>query len=199
MGLFSNIFSKNKLNEPIQNLNTEVSGNDIIIAGEMIKENEPVKEDPSVYYVLFANKISGFKGVPFYTRMLLVNDNPTNNLSIYYEIENEIKNEIISREKIQEVQLNSRIQVENQNNDNDYKLIDKNLTKNALFGGQPLSQYLKEKEELETVSNKNDLNSYYELSITFINLENEIQKVMFRVDKNCDKFVNFLKSCVGKK
>ena len=40
MGLFGNIFKKKKNEEPIKNVNTEVTGNDIIIAGKMIKEGE---------------------------------------------------------------------------------------------------------------------------------------------------------------
>lgn len=199
MGLFSKLFSKNK--EEVKNVNTEVSGTDIIIAGEIVKENEPVKEDPSVYYVLFTNKISGLKGVAFDTRMLLVNDHPVNNLVIYYEFENNVKKEVISRSNIQEITLNTRIQVDGvKHADVDYSSIDNNLISQAEFGGQPLSQFLSNREEkTEEIVDKMTLNSYYELTIVFINEENENQKIMFRIDKNSDKFINFLKNNIGKK
>ena len=199
MGLFSKLFSKNK--EEVKNLNTEVSGTDIIIAGEIVKENEPVKEDPSVYYVLFTNKISGLKEVAFDTRMLLVNDHPVNNLVIYYEFENNVKKEVISRSNIQEITLNTRIQVDGvKHADVDYSSIDKNLISQAEFGGQPLSQFLSNREEkTEEIVDKMTLNSYYELTIVFINEENENQKIMFRIDKNSDKFISFLKNNIGKK
>ena len=200
MGLFSNIFSKNKSTEPIQNLNSEVSGNDIIIAGEVIKDGEPPKEEPSVYYVLFANKISGFKGIPFDTRMLLVNDHPNNNLCVYYEFENEIKKETISRDKIQDVVLVSRIQMDNSNNNSDDTYKDDTLIKEAVFGGQPLSQFLKKVDDnKEEIGNKIDLSSYYELTITFVNEENENSRLIFKITTDCEKFVNFLKTNIGKK
>ena len=40
MGLFGKLFKKNKNEEPIKNVNKEVTGNDIIIDGKMIKEGE---------------------------------------------------------------------------------------------------------------------------------------------------------------
>ena len=95
MGLFGKLFSKNNNEAPVENLNTEVTGNDVIIAGEMVKEGEAPKEDPTVYYILYVNKVSGFKDVPFNTLMLLVNDHSNNNLTmllfIYFMIHETLK------------------------------------------------------------------------------------------------------------
>ena len=83
MGLFG-LFSKKKDEVPVENVNKEVTGNDVIIAGEMIKEGEAPKENPAVYYVLYVSKVYGFKDVPFNKLMLLLNYHPNNNLTINY-------------------------------------------------------------------------------------------------------------------
>ena len=199
MGLLGKIFSKNKDVEIVENVNSEVTGKDIIIAGEKIKEGEEAKEDPSVYYVLFANKIAGFKGVPYDMRMLLVNDHSMNNLVINYELDGEVKKDIISRNNIQNVDLISRVQMEI-NNNLESKDIDKRLISASLFGGVPLEQYLSGDINSEINSDKKvDLNTYYELTITYINDENENKKIVFRINNNPEKFVNFLKSNIGHK
>ena len=44
MGLFGKLFSKNKNEQPVENVNKEVTGNDVIIAGEMIKKYSDEKK-----------------------------------------------------------------------------------------------------------------------------------------------------------
>ena len=203
MGLFGNLFKKNKNEEPIKNVNTEVTGNDIIIAGKMIKEGEEPPEDPSVYYILFANKISGFKGISFDTRMLLVNDHSLNNLTINYENNGEVIQYIINRSKIQSVNFISRVQMNTNETNSNYENIDKHLLAEAKFGGYPLLQCLGEDSKLNNSTldevNKVDINTYYEFTVSFINEENEIQNIVFKVENNPEKFVNFLKNNIGNK
>lgn len=204
MGLFGKLFSKNKKEAPVENVNKEVTGNDIIIAGEMIKEGESPKEDPSIYYILYVNKVSGFKEVPFNTPMLLVNDHSKNNLTINYVIDGVNKVDTISRSKITDVSFNSRMQM-----DNNVKTIISNETKStlaamALFGGNPLSQYIGKgviNNDSNTLSDnygKIDLNTYFEITLSYLNEENEPQKMMFTTTDNPEKFINFLKTTINK-
>ena len=44
-----------------------------------------------------------------------------------------------------------------------------------------------------------DINTYYEFTVSFINEENEIQNIVFKVEDNPEKFVNFLKNNIGNK
>lgn len=204
MGLFGKLFSKNKKEAPVENVNKEVTGNDIIIAGEMIKEGEAPKEDPSIYYILYVNKVSGFKEVPFNTPMLLVNDHSKNNLTINYVIDGANKVDTISRSKITDVSFNSRMQI-----DNNVKTIISNETKStlaamSLFGGNPLSQYIgkgvinNDSNTLSDNYNKIDLNTYFEITLSYLNEENEPQKMMFTTTDNPEKFINFLKTTINK-
>lgn len=204
MGLFGKMFSKNKNNTPVENVNTEVTGNDIIIAGEMIKEGAAPKEDPSIYYILYVNKVSGFKEVPFNTVMLLVNDHSNNNLTINYEVDGKNKVDTISRSKITDVSFNSRIQMENSRKDVISNELKSHLAAAALFGGYPLAQYLGGNAingVVNTLSDnydKVDLNTYYEITLAFTNEENETQKMMFTTTDNPEKFINFLKTNINK-
>lgn len=204
MGLFGNLFSKNKNATPVENVNTEVTGNDIIIAGEMIKEGEAPKEDPSVYYVLYVNKVSGFKEIPFNTLMLLVNDHSKNNLTINYEVDGVSKTDTISRSKITDVSFNSRMLMENNKKEIVTNEMKSHLAAAALFGGNPLAQYLGGNGInglLNTMSDnydKVDLNTYFEITLTYLNEENETQKMMFTTTDNPEKFINFLKTTINK-
>lgn len=203
MGLFGNLFKKKKNEEPIKNVNTEVTGSDIIIAGKMIKEGEEPKEDPSVYYVLLGNKISGLKGVSFDTRMLLINDHSLNNLTINYENNGEVIQYIINRSKIQSVNFISRVQMNTNGTNSNYENIDKHLLAEAKFGGYPLLQCLGEDSKYNNSvldePSRVDINTYYEFTVSFINEENEIQNIVFKVENNPEKFVNFLKNNIGNK
>lgn len=204
MGLFGNLFSKNKNAIPVENVNTEVTGNDIIIAGEMIKEGEAPKEDPSVYYVLYVNKVSGFKEIPFNTLMLLVNDHSKNNLTINYEVDGVSKTDTISRSKITDVSFNSRMLMENNKKEIVTNEMKSHLAAAALFGGNPLAQYLGGNGInglLNTMSDNYDkveLNTYFEITLTYLNEENETQKMMFTTTDNPEKFINFLKTTINK-
>lgn len=204
MGLFGNLFSKNKNVTPVENVNTEVTGNDIIIAGEMIKEGEAPKEDPSVYYVLYVNKVSGFKEIPFNTLMLLVNDHSKNNLTINYEVDGVSKTDTISRSKITDVSFNSRMLMENNKKEIVTNEMKSHLAAAALFGGNPLAQYLGGNGInglLNTMSDNYDkveLNTYFEITLTYLNEENETQKMMFTTTDNPEKFINFLKTTINK-
>lgn len=204
MGLFGNIFSKNKNEEPVENVNTEVTGNDIIIAGEMIKEGETPKEDPSVYYILYVNKVSGFIDVPFNTLMLLVNDHSKNNLTINYEVDGVSKTDTISRSRITDVTFNSRVQMENSRKEVVSYEMKSHLAAAALFGGNPLAQYLGGNVInglSNTLSNnykKVDFNTYYEITLSYITEENVPQKMMFTTVENPEKFINFLKTTINK-
>lgn len=204
MGLFGNLFSKKKNDVPVENVNKEVTGNDVIIAGEMIKEGEPPKEDPSVYYILYVNKVAGFKDVPFNTLMLLVNDHSKNNLTINYEVDGNKKTDTISRSKITDVSFNSRVQMENSNKEIVSNEMKSHLAAAALFGGNPLTQYLGG-NAINGLSNvlsdnydKVDLNSYFEITLSYLNEENEPQKMMFTTTDNPEKFINFLKTNINK-
>lgn len=202
MGLFGKLFSKNKDVAPVENVNTEVTGNDIIIAGEMIKEGDKPKEDPSVYYVLYVNKVSGFLEVPYNTVMLLVNDHSKNNLTINYLIDVENKITTISRSKIVDVTSNYRMNMEEREN-NITEDIKERLASFATFGGFPLKQVLKDKPNVNTneevfVNNKLDKNNYYEITLIYKNEEDENQRLMFTTIDNPEKFVNYLKSNIGK-
>lgn len=204
MGLFGNLFSKNKNATPVENVNTEVTGNDIIIAGEMIKEGEAPKEDPSVYYVLYVNKVSGFKEIPFNTLMLLVNDHSKNNLTINYEVDGVSKTDTISRSKITDVSFNSRMLMENNKKEIVTNEMKSHLAAAALFGGNPLAQYLGGNGInglLNTMSDNYDkveLNTSFEITLTYLNEENETQKMMFTTTDNPEKFINFLKTTINK-
>ena len=203
MGLFGKLFSKNKNEQPVENVNKEVTGNDVIIAGEMIKEGEAPKENPAVYYVLYVNKVSGFKDVPFNTLMLLVNDHPNNNLTINYEVDNNKKTDTISRSKITDVSYNSRMQMDGFAKEVASEKKDA-LAKFALFSGHPVKDYLKTSVVSELNDSKTDnhdkidLNSYFEITLTYLNEENETQRMMFTTTDDPAKFINFLKSNINK-
>ena len=203
MGLFGKLFSKNNNEAPVENLNTEVTGNDVIIAGEMVKEGEAPKEDPTVYYILYVNKVSGFKDVPFNTLMLLVNDHANNNLTINYTIDGDQKIDTISRSKITEVTCNSRMQMEGTSKAPGPDMKD-TLSSFALFSGHPVKNYNHAQVvggAIDAFSNNYDkveLNTYYEITIAYLNEENETQKMMFTTTENPDKFINFLKTTINK-
>lgn len=203
MGLFGKLFSKNNNEAPVENLNTEVTGNDVIIAGEMVKEGEAPKEDPTVYYILYVNKVSGFKDVPFNTLMLLVNDHANNNLTINYTIDGDQKIDTISRSKITEVTCNSRMQMEGTSKAPGPDMKD-TLSSFALFSGHPVKNYIHAQVvggAIDAFSNNYDkveLNTYYEITIAYLNEENETQKMMFTTTENPDKFINFLKTTINK-
>lgn len=202
MGLFGKMFSKKKNEEVVENVNTEVTGSDLIIAGEVVKEGE-IKEDPSVYYILYVNKLSGLKGVPFNTFILLVNDHSKNNLTINYEVEGEFKTETISRTKIKEVGYVSRVQMDAKVEAVSEELKNK-LAANALFGDHPLNKVLGANvvnyNVVHTIENKEvkGLNTNYEITITYINEEDESQRLMFGTSEDPEKFINFLKSNINK-
>ncbi len=204
MGLFGKLFSKNKNEVTVENVNTEVTGNDIIVAGEMIKEGEGPKEDPSVYYVLYVNKVSGFIDVPFNTLMLLVNDHSNNNLTINYEVDGVSKTDIFSRSRIIDVTFNSRVQMENSKKEVVSNEMKSHLAAAALFGGNPLAQYLGG-SAINSISNtmsnnydKVNLNTYYEITLTYVSEDNVTQKMMFTTTDNPEKFINFLKTTINK-
>ncbi len=200
MGFMAKMFSK-KNEKPVENVNKEVTGNDVIIAGEVVKQGE-VKENPSVYYILYVTKLSGLKGVPFNTFILLVNDHSKNNLTINYEMDGEIKVDTISRSKITNISFNMRVQFDN--NKDDYTEEHKNnLAKGATFNGFPLLQVLGANTsnyaitpEVEQASI--DLNNYYEITLTYLNEENESQRILFGTEDNPEKFINFLKTNINK-
>jgi hypothetical protein len=170
----------------------------------MIKEGEAPKEDPSVYYVLYVNKVSGFKEIPFNTLMLLVNDHSKNNLTINYEVDGVSKTDTISRSKITDVSFNSRMLMENNKKEIVTNEMKSHLAAAALFGGNPLAQYLGGNGInglLNTMSDnydKVDLNTYFEITLTYLNEENETQKMMFTTTDNPEKFINFLKTTINK-
>lgn len=199
MGLF---FKKKKVEEPVENVNTTVTGTDVMIAGEVVKEGE-VKEDPYQYYLLFAHKISGFKEVPFNTFMLLVHDNAASNVTVNYEIDGNKKVDTFNRSKIQDITFNSRVNMDNEhNNISDEKKA--HLMSEAMFGGHPLNKYFEGNalnyftKRLNIAEEKVDTSVYYEVSITYLNEEDESHKLIFRVDTNPEKFVNYLKSTLTK-
>ena len=201
MGLFGKLFSKKGNEVPVENVNKEVTGNDLIIAGEVVKEGE-VKEDPSVYYILYVNKLSGLKGVPFTTLLLLVNDHSNNNLTINYILDGNNKTETISRSKIKDVSFVSRFQMDKKSEPITEDMKNR-LASNALFGGHPLSKVLgahviNYDDNSNVKNNNNDSNTIYEITLTYINEEDESQRLMFGTDLNPEKFVNFLKSNIGK-
>ena len=202
MGLFG-LFSKKKDEVPVENVNKEVTGNDVIIAGEMIKEGEAPKENPAVYYVLYVNKVSGFKDVPFNTLMLLVNDHANNNLTINYEIDGNQKTDTISRSKITDVTCNSRMQMDGVAKEVASEKKDA-LAAFALFSGHPVKNYIKTSvvgeinNSMTDNSDKIDLNSYFEITLTYLNEENETQRMMFTTTDDPTKFINFLKSNINK-
>ena len=203
MGLFGKLFSKNNNEAPVENLNTEVTGNDVIIAGEMVKEGEAPKEDPTVYYILYVNKVSGFKDVPFNTLMLLVNDHANNNLTINYEIDGNQKTDTISRSKITDVTCNSRMQMEGSSKVPGPDMKD-TLSSFALFSGHPVRNYIHAQviggaiNAMSDNYDKVELNTYYEITLTYLNEENETQRMMFTTTENPEKFINFLKTTINK-
>ena len=56
------------------------------------KENEPISNDnPNNFnenYLIFTNYVTGIKGMPLYTPILLVNNIPDNSLDIIYNLSN---------------------------------------------------------------------------------------------------------------
>ena len=45
---------------------------------------------------------------------------------------------------------------------------------------------------------KVELNTYFEITLTYLNEENETQKMMFTTTDNPEKFINFLKTTINK-
>ena len=119
------------------------------------------------------------------------------------ESDNNKKTDTISRSKITDVSYNSRMQMDGFVKEVASEKKDA-IAKFALFSGHPVKDYLKtsvvgELNDSKTDNHdKMDLNSYFEITLTYLNEENETQRMMFTTTDDPAKFINFLKSNINK-
>lgn len=144
--------------------------------------------------VLFTNFISGVKGIPLDTIMLLIDDTPNKSLNFMYNIDgNKIMNFPI--ETIKNITFKSRVRMQKTD-----KKVEENETKSrllsaAVFGGNPIMQLAGNSafnSFFETSSNnydKVDYDSYYEITIEAL-LNNQNFRIVLTTDTNPEEFIN---------
>ena len=144
--------------------------------------------------VLFTNFISGVKGIPLNTIMLLIDDTPNKSLNFMYNIDgNKIMKFPI--ETIKNITFKSRVRMQNSD-----KKVEENETKSmllsaAVFGGNPLMQFAGNSgfnSLFESMSNnydKVDYDSYYEITIE-ATINNQDFRIVLTSDTNPEEFIN---------
>lgn len=147
---------------------------------------------------IFTNIISGLKGIPLNTTILIVNDAPNNSLNLAYNLDG---NKIIKipTANIRNITYKSRIRMQPVS-----KEVEENETKNtllslALFGGNPIMQMASQKgitNIFDTMSDnysKVDYNAYYEITLE-ANINGQDFKILLTSDINPEKFINQIKN-----
>ncbi len=159
--------------------------------------SEPLTYDGNIdkNNFLFTNLILGFKGIPYYTTILLVNNIPDKTVDLIYTVSNNKQIKKIPLDAIRNITYRDKVKVSNS-----MKKVEENETKSALlsavvFGGNPLMQLAGNSgfnTLFNTLSNNYDKVNYnveYEIKIEYI-IDNELQKVVVDSENNPELFIN---------
>ena len=145
----------------IKNVESNKPQNETLTNGDNIDKNN----------FLFTNIILGFKEIPYYTTILLVNNISDKTLDLIYTIDNNKQIKKIPLDAIKNITYRDKVKVSNS-----MKKVEENETKSVLlsavvFGGNPLMQLAGNSgfnTLFETLSNnydKVDYNVEYEINI----------------------------------
>ncbi len=168
----------------IKNVESNKPQNETLTNGDNIDKNN----------FLFTNIILGFKEIPYYTTILLVNNISDKTLDLIYTIDNNKQIKKIPLDAIKNITYRDKVKVSNS-----MKKVEENETKSVLlsavvFGGNPLMQLAGNSgfnTLFETLSNnydKVDYNVEYEINIEYI-IGNEQLKVLVDSENNPDLFI----------
>ena len=149
--------------------------------------------------LIFTNYITGIKGMPLDTIVLITNDIPNNSITFTYSLNNSDSQVItISKSNIKNITYKSKVRMQTIN-----KKVEENETKSmllsaAVFGGAPLLQlagnagFNKLFDSLSNNYNKLDYNSYYELTFE-TEFNGEPKNIVFSTETNPEQFINSTK------
>lgn len=146
---------------------------------------------------IFTNIISGLKGIPLNTTILLVNDAPKSSLNLTYNVDGNkmIQFPITS---IKNITYKSRVRMQQASKEIGESESKSTLLSLALFGGNPIMQMASQKgmtKIFDTISdnyNKVDYNSYYEITLE-ANINGQDFKILLTSDTNPEEFINQIK------
>lgn len=143
---------------------------------------------------IFTNIISGLKGIPLNTTILLVNDSTNNTLNLTYNLDGN-KMIKIPLTGIKNITFKTRVRMQNttkEPTENDTK---STLLSAALFAGNPILQVAGQKgmtklfDSMSDNYNKVDYNSYYEITLE-ANINGQDFKITLSSDTNPEVFIS---------
>ena len=143
---------------------------------------------------IFTNIISGLKGIPLNTTILLVNDTANNTLNLTYNLDGN-KMIKISLTDIKNITFKTRVRMQNINKEPTENDTKSTLLSAALFGGNPILQVAGQKgmsKLFDTMSdnyNKVDYNSYYEITLE-ANINGQDFRIILTSDTNPEEFIS---------
>lgn len=161
--------------------------------------SQNLKDDFSNNFI-FTNFVSGIKGLPLNTMVLLVNDTTNNSVNLVYSLSSNDKDSQTIKlpiNIIKNVTFNTKVKMQNIN-----KKVEENETKSMLlstvvFGGNPLMQLLGNSgfnnlfNSLSNNYNKVDYNTYYEIVIE-TSINGQDVNLIFHTDTNPEIFIKDL-------
>lgn len=181
----------------INNTNTGTSNNTNTSNNQQPVTNKP-NNDFNENKCIFTHFLTGIKGIPLNTMILLVNNIPDNTLDLIYSVNNNEKDSKTIKlpiNTINNISFYTKTRIENIN-----KKVEENETKSALlsavvFGGNPLLQLAGSSgfnslfDSVSNNYNKVGYTTYYEITIETLTNNQELI-IVLTTETNPETFIN---------
>ena len=146
--------------------------------------------------LIFTKYVSGIKGLPFNTELLLVNNIPSNTVDLIYAIDGVNQTFSIQKDDIKDISCLTRVRMQDTPKKPESNEVKSMLLSAAIFGGNPLLQVAGAKginSLFDTMSNNYDKVNFDKIFEIVIELNSSDRMFVFNSDENPEMFINKIK------